>query len=99
MVRKDAEFIAQCFMDEMNEKMWDGKGNKPFYFDEAQYEYPIGHGFLVGIHFYYDADDEEWGHYCRLIDADDEVVDYMTGYGIDSVQNIADTICNLCENY
>lgn len=100
--------IAHTFLEEMNPSSWDGIGNVPVGFDQCTMGFPLD-GVLVNykyvrldISFELCEEDDgtfQWNHYCEIVYADtDEVVDCAHGYGINSEQNLVDTITTLLES-
>lgn len=99
MKRETAEKIAKDFLNQMNPEMWDGNGEKPESFDNRALEYPLTNEVNLEITFVNNEEDG-WCHYCDLVCAsDDASFDMLSGYGIDSVQNIIDTVLDLCRDY
>lgn len=98
-----ARKIAEDFLAKMNPEMWDGKGEKPESFDTRIVTYDIGSKYdnELDISFEYLEEDEGdisgWTHYCELrnIITEDLMIP-LHGYGIDSVQNLVDTIMDIC---
>ena len=100
-----AERIARDFMSTMNPSGWDGKGKMPDDFDLRVKTYDIHskNGNELDISFSLDENPEtgenEWSHYCELRDR--ETGDLMVplhGYDVDSVQNLTDTILDICKD-
>lgn len=99
MTREHADFIAKQFLQDMNPDMWDGEGCEPTTFDEMIWEYPLTETISLEIVFTYD-DSDGWCHCCDLVHrVDDSSFDMMSGYGIDSLLNITDTVMDLCRDY
>ena len=99
MKRETAGKIAKDFLNQMNPEMWDGNGEKPESFDNRAWEYPLTNEVNLEITFVNNEEDG-WCHYCDLVCAsDDASFDMLSGYGIDSVQNIIDTVLDLCRDY
>lgn len=49
--------------------------------------------------FVYNEEDG-WCHYCDLVyQSDDSSFDMLSGYGIDSILNVTDTVMDLCRDY
>lgn len=102
MMMKPIE-IANAFIHEMNPSHWDGTGKTPSDFDcgELTFQTDNPNVFIVikfGLYFDDYGYDREWGHSCILVDGKQDVtIDCYHGYGIDSPQNIADTIEFLLE--
>lgn len=99
MLNKKAESIAKEFLSKMNPSLWDGYGAKPENFMEIIWEYPLTNDIRLDISFQYDEEDG-WLHCCELVDSNsDEMLEILSGYGIDSVFNISDTIMDICKCY
>lgn len=99
MTRECADSIAKQFLQDMNSDMWDGKGRKPTTFDERTWECQLTEMVSLEIVFVYN-DEDDWCHCCDLVHkADNSSFDMLSGYGIDSVLNITDTIMELCREY
>ncbi len=95
-----ADEVAHDFLQSANPNLWSGKGDKPDDFDTKIYSYdsPYFDGWYIDISF--EQDEEEWCHFCELRDAmTDELMDCAHGYGVDSCQNIVDTILYLRPMY
>lgn len=94
--------IADEFLREMNPEMWGGQGERPSSFDtriwvmkDISPDYP---GEELNISFDYD-DKDGWLHLVELVDTESNVaIDVLHGYGVDSPQNIADTISDLLKD-
>lgn len=99
MFNKDkAKDIAKDFLKTMNPTNWDGKGKKPEFFNTGIITYDIGsiNGSVLDISFEY-LDGDGWTHYCKLRDKETgELITPLHGYGIDSLQNLIDTIMDIC---
>lgn len=98
-----AEAIAKDFLANANPTNWNGRGRKPKSFDTRIYTYDIGskNGNELDISFEYckkeESDMAGWTHYCELRDITcGDVVVPLHGYGIDSLQNLIDTIMDVC---
>lgn len=99
MIREKATKIVTEFLKDMNPDMWNGNGNKPESFDEHSWQYVLTDDVNLEITFVNNEEDG-WCHYCDLVYASDNVsFDMLSGYGIDSVQNIIDTVLDLCRDY
>lgn len=99
MTREKATKIVTDFFSDMNPDMWDGNGNKPESFDERAWQYQLTDGVTLEITFANDEVDG-WRHYCDLVfTSDNSSFDMLSGYGIDSPQNIIDTVLDLCRAY
>ena len=95
ITRKIVYEIAETFLDEANSGRWDGKGDCVTDFDTCIRMYEIGSEYeVLNIHF--ERIDGEWLHVCELIDIKTgECSAILSGYGIDSVENLTDTILDL----
>ena len=99
-----ARRIAEDFLSRYNPTDWNGEGVRPKEFKAGMIEtYDIDsvNGNELDISFEYldedEADTNGWTHYCEL--RDKETGDLMIplhGYGIDSIQNLIDTIMDIC---
>lgn len=99
MTREKATKIVTEFLKDMNPDMWNGNGNKPESFDEHSWGYSLTDDVNLEITFVNDEEDG-WCHYCDLVYASDNTsFDMSSWYGIDSVQNIIDTVLDLCRDY
>ena len=90
--------IAEKHINEMNPDIWNGEYGVPSSFDERICTYEIGSDYAeLDISFYYDKDEQMWCHYCELRDkATEELLQPISGYGIDSILNLADSIMDAC---
>lgn len=100
MTRERALQIANEFLHYMNPDMWNGKGFSPASFNEGIYE-PEDN--LGGLHLeitFGELDEGEedtcWYTYVDLVDGG-TTVEYLSCYGVDSPQNIADCIMDVCK--
>ena len=99
MKRETAEKIVKNFFNQMNPEMWSGNGNRPISFDDRAWQYPLTNEVNLEITFVNNEEDG-WCHYCDLVyESDNSSFDMLSGYGIDSVQNIIDTVLDLCRDY
>lgn len=99
MTREKASMIANDFFKNMNPTFWNGYGNKPFTFDERIWEYDLSKYDKLDISFYYDEIDAEWEHCCEIVDKQsNEMIEILTGYGINSILNLVDTIMDICRD-
>jgi hypothetical protein len=99
MKRETAEKIVKNFFNQMNPDMWSGNGNRPISFDDRAWQYPLTNEVNLELTFVNNEEDG-WCHYCDLVYESDNVsFDMLSGYGIDSVQNIIDTVLDLCRDY
>lgn len=100
MKREKAEVIANDFFKDMNPTFWSGIGEKPFTFNELIWEYELTEYDDLNISIYYDDIDKEWVHCCEIVDKkSDTMTEMLTGYGIDSILNLIDTIMDICREY
>lgn len=98
MTKEKAKLIADGFLDDMNPDLWSGEGDKPKSFDERIWDYPISDTVNLEITFDYD-EHGEWKHYCDLVyKADNSSFAEQSGHGINSPQDITNTILKLCKN-
>lgn len=99
MTRAKANTIINDFFRDMNPTFWNGSGNKPSTFNEGIWEYPLTEETHLEITFACD-DVDGWHHYCDLVDTkSNDSVEMLSGYGIDSALNLADTVMDLCKDY
>lgn len=99
MTKEKATEIVSEYLKDMNPDIWDGNGNRPTSFDDRAWQYSLTNEVNLEITF---VNNEEYGwcHYCDLVYASDNTsFDVLSGYGIDSVQNIIDTVLDLCRDY
>ena len=90
--------IATDFLKDMNPDMWDGNGDKPKSFDERGWQYPLTDNVNLEITFV-NGKGDGWHHCCDLVHtSDDSSFGMLSGYGIDSKQNIIDTVLRLCRD-
>lgn len=93
-----AKEIAENFLNEMNPDMWNGEGLLPPNVDTKIKSYDIDSqkGNRLDISIFLDPD-IGWCHCCEIVDvATNEVIIPLTGYGIDSVDNLVYTILDIC---
>ena len=99
MTKEKATEIVSEYLKEMNPDMWNGNGNRPTSFDDRAWQYPLTNEINLEITFVNNEEDG-WCHDCDLVYAsDNSSFDVLSGYGIDSVQNIIDTVLDLCRDY
>lgn len=99
MKRETAEKIVKDFFNQMNPEMWSGNGNRPTSFDDRAWQYPLTNEVNLEITFVNNEEDG-WCHYCDLVyESDNSSFDMLSEYGIDSVQNVIDTVLDLCRDY
>ena len=96
---REAKEIAKNFLSRMNPNNWDGTGEKPESFDTRIVTYDIdSYDVELDISFEYDEDEQCWLHYCEIRDkASGVLIEPQHGYGVDSVQNLTDTILDVCK--
>lgn len=102
MTKEKAYKIASEFIQKHNPNMWDGKGemDKDFSTDLETYYDIFEKDIYMVILFEIDADEGVWSHFVKLYSKlGDEFIDGYHGYGIDSVQNMVDTILDICNEY
>ena len=74
--------------------MWDGTGERPPGFDTRIRTYPIDGRTELDVSF--DLEPDGWNHYCELRETGTgELLGALHGYGVDSVQNLIDTIVDV----
>ena len=102
---ENARRIAEDFLTKANPTNWNGIGRQPKEFDTRIFTYDIDsvNGNELDISFEYLNEDESdisgWTHYCELRDKDTEdLMIPLHGYGIDSLQNMIDTIMDICRD-
>lgn len=94
--------IAKAFLHEMNPTNWNGQGGMPAGFDARTLEFITDMpDVLLDISFEFCMEDNstfQWEHCCELVqESSDTIIESVYGYGIDSVQNLTDTINYLLE--
>lgn len=102
MTNDMATRIAESFIKEHNPSLWDGIGNKPTDFStEIEVYKTFKEKIYMTIQFEIDVDEGgNWAHIVKLYNSeDDELIDGYFGYGIDSIQNLTDTILDICAEY
>jgi hypothetical protein len=100
MKKEKAIDIAKDFLKTMNPENWNGVGDKPESFNTLIKTYDISSDTVeLDISFDYCKEDKQWLHYCELRNKQDsELIIPLHGYGVDSVQNLTDTIFDICQN-
>lgn len=96
--REKAEKIANDFLKKMNPTNWNGKGRRPKSFDTRIVTYDINsiNGNELDISFDY-LEEDGWTHCCELRNHETgELMIILHGYGVDSLQNLVDTIMDIC---
>lgn len=98
---ESAKIIANDFLSTMNPENWNGIGEKPKSLNTLIKTYDIGSESVeLDISFEFCKEDNSWEHYCEL--RDKQTGDLLVplhgyhGYGIDSPQNLIDTILDVC---
>lgn len=101
MKREEAYRIAKEYIEKHNPNMWDGNGEQDKEFSHEMEVYSIFKNVYMTIQFEIDADQKGvWAHEVKLYSKkDDSLVDGYFGYGIDSPQNMTDTILDICREY
>ena len=99
MTRETAKNIAENFIKTYNPNMWDGNGKQDDLFSADLKVINVTDKIYMVILFDIDADEGgKWAHEVKLYErGSDELIDAYFGYGIDSVENMTDTILDLCE--
>lgn len=94
--------IAEEFIESHNPNHWNGAGTKDKSFTTDMEVYRIfTEDVYMTIQFEIDPDEGgRWAHEVKLYRTqNDELIDGYFGYGIDSPQNLADTIMDICREY
>lgn len=101
MTRKEAYKIAEKYIKQYNPNMWDGNGDIDDKFSSEIKTYDISSNIYMTIQFEIDRDENsEWAHEVKLyIKEDDEMIDGYFGYGVNSIENMTDTIMDICKEY
>lgn len=94
--------IAKAFLHEMNPTNWNGQGEMPAGFDTRIMEFITDMpDVLLDISFEFCMEDDstfQWENCCELVqESSDTIIERVYGYGINSVQNLTDTISQLLE--
>ena len=98
MTREKAEAIAKEFLRQNNPDIWDGTGEKPESFITTIWEYELNEYDFLDISMEYSVEDKCWIHRCEIVDKkSDTMTEILSGYGIDSYLNLADTIEDICQ--
>lgn len=95
-----AEEIARTFLHEMNPVNWNGKGEMPVGVDTRTLSFSTGLPDVrleISIELAREDDGNfQWEHYCELVqESSDTMIECAHGYGINSTQNLTDTISYL----
>lgn len=105
VTREWAEMTAKDFISNRNPTNWDGKGLLPIEFRTKCCTYDFGSPFVeLDIYFEFDDDDGKWIHVCEIVDKKPDgkyvsMCERLSGYGINSYLNVADTILDICNTY
>lgn len=98
MDNNTATSIAKTHLQNTNPSLWNGEGERPSDFNQSICTYPIDDYFDLDISFEKDETDG-WLHLCELREKEsEELCCILSGYGIDSLQNLVDTIMDICNN-
>ena len=91
-----AEEIARAFLCEMNPVNWNGQGKMPAGVDTRALSFPTNLPDVcleISLELAREDNIYQWEHYCKLVrKSSDTMIECAHGYGIDSVQNLTDTI-------
>lgn len=100
MKREKAYEIANEFLKQMNPDLWDGNGEKLSTLNEVIWECELSEYDNLNISMEYSEEDRCWMHRCAIVDnKSDTMVEMLSGYGIDSIENLTDTILDICKGY
>lgn len=106
VTREMAELWAEDFLSNRNPEGWDGRsGKQPNTLNRLCCTYDFGSPYVVlDVYLEYDSDDGEWIHVCEIVDKEPSngtvsMCERLSGNGINSYLNIADTILDICNNY
>ena len=68
--------------------------------DTHAWEYPLTDAVQLELAFGYDESDGGWKYFCDLVySSDNSSFDMTSGHGIDSPQNIINSVMQLCREY
>ena len=95
-----AEEIARMFLYEMNPVNWDGQGERPAGVDTRTMSFSTDLPDVrleISLDLVREDDGSfQWEHYCELVqESSNTMIECAHGYGINSTQNLADTISYL----
>ena len=97
-----AKEIAQDFLNRANPTNWSGEGSQPKELETKIISYDIGsdaNDIQYTLDISIEQTEEGWEHYCELREkSSGELCVPLHGYGIDSVQNLTDTIMEIAQN-
>jgi hypothetical protein len=105
VTREWAESIAKDFLAKKNPTNWNGKGLLPIEFHTRCCTYDFGSPYVeLDVYFEYDEYDREWIHVCEIVEKESDcgtvaMCERLSGNGIDSYLNVADTILDICNTY
>lgn len=93
--------IADEFIKKHNPNGWNGNGEPDKEFStEMEVYYIFEEDVYMVILFEIDMDEGNWSHFVKLYQkSDDQFIDGYHGYGLDSPQNLEDTIYDICRDY
>lgn len=98
MTDKNALTMATTHLKKCNPSNWDGLGKKPNSFDQRVCTYYVDSENELDISFEYE-DGEGWIHVCELRETKSQyLLGILSGYGINSIYNLKDTIIDICNN-
>lgn len=98
--REKAAEIARDFIAKANPTNWNGIGEEPAGFNQKVHTYGIDsvNGNVLDLSLEFDEQDG-WCHCCELVDKQSDcMIEMLHGYGIDSLQNLTDSILDICMN-
>ena len=97
MTRERAEMIAKEFLHKMNPDMWNVIGEKPAAVNTKLWECELNSDDFLDISIEFDKKESLWVHRCEIVGKEDNTMtEFLSGYGIDSYLNLADTIEDIC---
>lgn len=96
MTRNDAYEITKTHLNKKNPTNWDGNGESPPTFDPSAKTYVMSANQKLIIRFEYNVEDQAWEHVCELRNDRTHAVTLLHGYGINSPENLTDTIEYIC---
>lgn len=100
MKKTRVKLIVKEFYKQMNPDMWNGSGERPDSFDTHAWEYPLTDAVHLELAFGYDESDGGWKYFCDLVySSDNSSFDMTSGHGIDSPQNMINSVMQLCREY
>lgn len=105
VTREWAESVAKDFISRQNPTNWNGEGKRPKELSRICCTYDFGSPYVVlDIYFEYDSGNKEWIHVCEVVDKNSNgeyvgMCERLSGYGVNSYLNVADTIMDICNTY